>query len=244
MGKLELKNLTLKLGGKNIVENVSIDFREGQIHAIVGPNGAGKSTLAHIIMGLPDYRDIEGEILFDGIPISGLTIDKRAKLGITLAWQEPARFQGISVRSFMLAAAKDKTEEAVELALKMVGLDPDLYKDRAVDETLSGGERKRIELASIIAMRPKLVLMDEPDSGVDIEAINNIFSVIHKLKAEGTTVILITHSPEVLKEADHAFLLCRGQLVKKGPVEEMVCIFNGTYKTCERLVQPQAEAIA
>jgi Fe-S cluster assembly ATP-binding protein len=112
-----------------------------------------------------------------------------------------------------------------------------------VDVTLSGGERKRIELASIVAMRPKVVLMDEPDSGVDIEAINSIFEVLRKLKERGTTVIMITHSAEVLKQADHAFLLCNGCLVEKGSVGKLENYFAGNCVPCDHKNEPVGREI-
>jgi len=207
MGVLELRNVSLTLGGKPILNDLTVDFWEGHIHALIGPNGAGKSTLASTIMGLPGYTHHEGDILLDGESIKALTVDERARRGITLAWQEPARFEGLKVDRFIAAGAKDKSAAAVREALTRVGLDPDRYAKRAVDRTLSGGERKRIELASILAMRPRIVLMDEPDSGIDVEALNRIFDALSGFKERGATVIMITHSQEVLRHAEHAFLM-------------------------------------
>lgn len=239
MGIIEVQNLSLDFGEHRILHDLSIDFWEGHIHAVVGPNGAGKSTLAHAIMGLPEYRAHTGDILFEGRSIRQLGIDERAKLGITLAWQEPARFHGISIREFISTAAGERGSSATpQEVLELVGLDSERYLRRDVDATLSGGERKRIELASIVAMRPKAVLMDEPDSGVDIEAINSIFGVLKKLKDRGTTVIMITHSAEVLKQADHAFLLCNGQLVEQGRVEKLESYFTGKCAPCEHKNNP------
>ena len=232
MGQLELKNISLDLGGKRILNDLSIDFWGGHVHALVGPNGAGKSTLAQTVMGLPEYQDHRGEIFFDGVSLNGKGVHERARMGITLAWQEPARFVGIPVETFLLSAAKNRNEETVDRALEMVGLEPGRYRTRAVDKTLSGGERKRIEVASILVMEPELVLMDEPDSGIDTEAIEYIFEVIGELKKRGVTVLLITHSLKVLEQADHAFLLCHGQLVDKGSVEKMRAYFEGKCIPC------------
>lgn len=244
MGILTVKDLSLSFEGTNILSNLTIDFWEGHIHAIVGPNGAGKSTLAQTIMGLEGYRDHQGDILFEGHSIKTLSITERARRGITLAWQEPARFDGIPVSTFIESAAKNGKKDVVDTSLELVGLDPDRYRNRAVDKTLSGGERKRIELASIIAMKPTIVLMDEPDSGVDIDAVNNIFNVIHELKNEGTTVILITHSAEVLKQADHGFLLCHGQLVDKGGAGKLVAYFEGKCIPCTHPNAPQVSEVS
>jgi len=244
MGIIELKKVSLAFEEQQILFDLSMDFWEGHIHAVVGPNGAGKSTLAHTIMGLPDYRSHTGDILFDGKSIKELSIDERAKLGITLAWQEPARFNGIKVREFIRRAAdKSSGTKSPEDVMKMVGLDPGRYLDRDVDTTLSGGERKRIELASIVAMHPKVVLMDEPDSGVDIDAIQSIFHVLEWLKDHGTTVIMITHSGEVLKHADHAFLLCNGALVDKGTVDQLSSYFERKCVPCTHKNVPDEEAL-
>ena len=241
MGTLQVQKLSLAFEDKKILQDVSIDFWDGHIHAIVGPNGAGKSTLAQTIMGLPEYRDYEGKINFNGEELNGLSVFERAQRGITLAWQEPARFEGITVEKFIKAAAKDADEYTVEDALQMVGLDPDNYRNRAVDKTLSGGERKRIEVASIIVMEPKIVLMDEPDSGIDTDAIEYIFRVIKKLKQNGSTVVLITHSSRVLQEADHAFLMCHGRIVDKGTVDKMKDYFEGKCIPCTHKNEPELE---
>ncbi len=240
---LEVRDLTVRFDGHTILNRLSIQFWKGHVHAIVGPNGAGKSTLAHTLMGLPGYTDFEGDILLEGESIRALPLDERARRGISLAWQEPARFAGISTRSFILAGAKEKNEDELRRVLDMVGLDPKRYAERAVDRTLSGGERKRIELASIIAMEPRIVLMDEPDSGVDIEAVNYIFDALRDLKDRGVTVILITHSPEVLKRADHAFLMCHGQMVDKGPADRMIAYFQGKCIPCTHQNAPFTEEV-
>ncbi len=238
MNTLEIRGLTLMKGPKALLADISLDIWQGYVHAIIGPNGAGKSTLAQTIMGLSGYRDIEGDIFFEGQSIKGLSVDERARLGLTLVFQEPARYEGLGVKDFILAGAREKKSALVDEALNVVGLDPARYRDRAVDKTLSGGERKRIELASVFAMKPRLVMMDEPDSGVDIDSVQNIFAVIKELKKDGATVILITHSPEVLKQADHAFLLCAGQIVDKGTMENMYDYFNGRCAPCTHIGNP------
>lgn len=202
---LEVRDVVLDLGNKRVLDNVSMEFWPGYVHAVVGPNGAGKSTLASAIMGLTGYRRNEGDIIFQGEKMNGLSVDQRARRGITLAWQEPARFEGLTVERFIAAGAGGASTESVRSALEAVGLSPGEYMKRNVDRTLSGGERKRIELASILAMKPKLVMMDEPDSGIDVEALNRIFEALERLKESASTVLLITHSPVVLEQADHAF---------------------------------------
>lgn len=243
-GILDVDQLTLHLGKKRILDNLSISFWAGHVHAVVGPNGAGKSTLASTIMGLHGYENFEGDIRFRGSSIKSISTDERARKGITLAWQEPARFEGLSVKAFISAGAVDKSDDKARWALDVVGLSPAAYLDRAVDKTLSGGERKRVELASILTMEPALVMMDEPDSGIDVEALKKIFEVIALLKEKGATVLMITHSQTVLEQADHAFLMCCGRLMEKGRVDKIMSYFGDKCLPCNHQNQPDLEAVS
>ena len=236
---LQIKNLHLELGGNIIIDDLSLDLWEGNIHAIVGPNGAGKTSLAACIMGLQGYRGYSGEIRFKGEEISELSVDKRAGKGITMAWQEPARFEGLSVEDFVKASVKG--DKDIRPILKRMGLDPGYYLKRAVDDTLSGGERKKVELASIMAGEAQLVIMDEPDSGIDVESLNRIFDAVKFLKEKGRTVIFITHSLAVLKQAEHAFLMCGGKVVDKGVTSTITPYFEGKCLPCECKNEPYEE---
>lgn len=235
---LTVDDLHLSLQGKKILRGIKMDIWAGHVHAIIGPNGAGKSTLVSAIMGLPGYQPEQGKICFLGEDITNLQVYERAQRGLTLAWQEPARFEGLSVEKFILTGAKNKCHKRAEEVLEMVGLDPLKYLNRAVDKTLSGGERKRIELASIIAMEPKLILLDEPDSGIDIDALQKIFLLLQTLKKEGITVVAITHSLAVLNQTDHAFLMCCGKVLDKGDVKRIASYFQNKCIPCnhDRLV--------
>ena len=164
---------------------------------------------------------------------------QRAKEGISLAWQEPARYEGLLVEKFIKAAAVDKSDDAVRDALLKVGLNPEEYAPRALDKTLSGGERKKIELASILVMRPKAVLLDEPDSGIDVASLEKIFEAIRLLKSLSSTVILITHSLAVLREAEHAFLMCCGRVIEKGTIETISPYFEGRCIPCDHKNRPE-----
>ncbi len=244
MGLLELEQVTLRLDGGPILDELSLDVWEGHVHAIVGPNGAGKSTLAYTVMGLDGYRHIEGDIRFAGRSVREMAVDERARLGITLGWQEPARFEGLPVRTFLAAGAKDRSDDALRDCLSKVDLNPSKYLDRAVDKTLSGGERKRVELASILAMQPKLVLLDEPDSGIDVAALERMGEAIRVLAENGCTVVLITHSLEVLRWAEHAFLLCHGQVLDKGSVDKISQYFKDKCIPCDHKNMPQLDSEA
>ncbi len=233
MSILEIKDLSLEVEGSKILNNLNLEVNESKIYAIVGPNGAGKSSLAFTIMGLNDYTDFEGDILFKGESVKDLSITERARKGITLAWQEPARFEGLKVRKFIESAAEDENSTSPEDALDKVGMDPKEYLDRPMDSGLSGGERKKIELASILAMEPELVLLDEPDSGIDVASLEKIFDVIKTLRDNGTTVFLITHSSSALEHADYAFLMCDGDIVDQGPVSTVAKYFEEECFNCE-----------
>ncbi len=233
---LQVKDLHLELNNTTIINSLNIELWEGSIHAIVGPNGAGKSSLANCIMGLEKYRKASGEILFKGKDITGLSVDERARMGITMAWQEPARYEGLTVEDFVKASLKKDRD--IKPVLKRMGLDPDYYLKRAVDDTLSGGERKKVELASIMAGDAELVIMDEPDSGIDIESLNRIFEAVSYLRESGRTVVFITHSSAVLKQAEHAFLMCGGKVVDKGVTKKIIPYFEGKCLPCECKNEP------
>lgn len=238
MGLLEIKNLSFSVDEYNILDGIDMDIWEGYIHAIVGPNGAGKSTFSAVVMGLEGFRNIDGEIYFDGERTNELTVDQRARKGITLAWQEPARFEGLTVSQLIETGAADKQNCDTKGILDSMGLAPSHYTNRAADKTLSGGERKKIELASILAMQPRLVMLDEPDSGIDVESLHRIKNAIISLKENGVTVLLITHSMEVLSWAEHAFLVCCGKIVDKGKTETITEYFRGKCIPCEHKNRP------
>jgi len=243
MGILKIKDLSLKIDGKQILSNVSIDIWKGHVHAIVGPNGAGKSTLASTIMGLEGYHDISGKIFFKDKDITKMSIDKRAKLGITFGWQEPARYEGLSVLDFVLSSKKTKDIKIAKKSLKKVGLNPKEYLHRAVDKTLSGGERKKIELASILSMDPDLIMLDEPDSGIDVSTLEKMFEVIKELKRKGTTIVLITHSLAVLRQAEHAFLMCHGEIIQKAVAEKIIPYFENKCIPCPHKNEPDETVV-
>jgi Fe-S cluster assembly ATP-binding protein len=240
---LKIRGLSLSLNGKQILKNISMEIWEGYVHAIVGPNGAGKSTLASTIMGLEGYRNFTGSIYFKGKDISQLSIDERARMGITFGWQEPARYEGLSINDFLKAAAKEKNDKFIFEQLKRVGLEPDEYAQRAADKTLSGGERKKVELASILAMDPDLVLLDEPDSGIDVETLDKMFEVIKEQKKKKRTIVLITHSLAVLKQADHAFMFCNGEIIQKAEAKKIIPYFENKCIPCKHKNIPDKEGV-
>lgn len=229
MALLEIDHLSFRVPARPVLEGFGLTVEAGEIHALVGTNGTGKSTLAYLIMGCEGYRPAEGEIRFDGRRIDGLPLHERARLGISLAWQEPARFEGLSVRNYLTLG---RGEVDASDCLQRVGLSPTEYLNRMVDKTLSGGERKRIELASVLALAPRLVILDEPTAGIDLLSIREIIHVISTFKARGGAVLLITHREEVTRTADRASQLCRGRIVCSGDPEMVAASYQG--RTCRR----------
>ena len=214
MALLAIHALSYEVRDKKILDGLDLALAEREIHALLGSNGTGKSTLACLIMGCAGYLPSGGEIRFQDQVINTLPLHQRAQLGITMTWQEPARFEGLRVADYLtLGSAVDRNPAD---SLRRVGLQPELYLDRAVDKTLSGGERKRIELASVLALQPRLAILDEPDSGIDMLSTQEIIDVIQALKQLGAGVLLITHRQEIARAADRASYLCGGRIVATG----------------------------
>lgn len=223
MALLEVQDLEYRAGARPIIRHLSLDIQDGEVHALLGTNGTGKSTLAYLLMGCERYRPTGGRILFAGELINSLPIFERARRGIALAWQEPARFEGLSVRRYL-----DLHQRGLDPApfLEKVGMNPALYLDRQLDRTLSGGERKRIELVSILALRPRLAILDEPDSGIDMLSTGGIRDVIHSFREFGAA-LLITHREEIARMADRASQICDGRIVFCGPPQEVIDHYRG-----------------
>lgn len=214
MALLSINALSFEVHEKKILDGLYLELAEREIHALLGANGTGKTTLASLIMGCGGCAPTAGEILFQNQIIHTLPLHERAQLGITMTWQEPARFEGLRVEDYLTLKRGADSDPAD--CLRRVGLEPERYLQRAVDKTLSGGERKRIELASVLALKPRLAILDEPASGIDMLSIDEIIDVIQRLKKLGATVLLITHRQEIARIADRASLLCGGKIVTAG----------------------------
>jgi Fe-S cluster assembly ATP-binding protein len=218
MALLEIVNLAYRVPGRVLLSSLDLSLEAGEVHALVGINGAGKSTLAYLIMGCEGYCPEQGEIRFAGQRIDSLPLFERARLGITLAWQEPARFEGLTVENYLTLG---RQEVDVIDCLRQVGLSPLMYRHRMVDKQLSGGERKRIELAAVLALNPRLVILDEPTAGIDLLSIHEIMDLILTFKQRGTTVLLISHREELVRMGDRASQLAEGRIVFSGDAAEV-----------------------
>jgi Fe-S cluster assembly ATP-binding protein len=229
---LNINGITLIRDGKEILHEIDLLVGEGNIHCIVGPNGSGKSSLAYTIMGCSGYLPSNGTIEFNGQDVTYASLSQRAKAGITLAWQEPARFEGLSVRDYLSIGQKADNDK-LERTLALVNINPKQYLDREVGESLSGGERKRVELASIMMVHPKLAILDEPDSGIDVISIKDVINLIRMLKSEGASVLVITHRPEIVNIGDSASLICEGKIVLSGSTSQVSDYYQKRCGPCD-----------
>jgi len=236
---LNIEKLNLTFDGKRIFDNVSLNVERGEIYALLGRNGTGKSTLAGVILGL--IKPESGEINFKGERINDLSITERAKRGIILGWQKNITVQGLTAREYIRISSRNgHSEEWIGGCLEAVGLCPDEYLDRNLDSKLSGGERKRIELASVLAAKPKLAILDEPDSGIDAVSLAMIVEVIRKIASDGA-VLLITHQEDIIHVSTRAGLLCGSKIIREGAPDDAIRYFKNNCDICEMVNSPRYE---
>lgn len=235
---LELKNITFKvdnLDGKGeitILDNINFTIEKGKILIITGPNGGGKPTLAKIIMGIE--KPTSGQILFDGQDVTNLSITERARIGIGYAFQQPPRFKGVTVKKLLnLASGNKLSNDACCEYLTNVGLCSKEYLKRDVDASLSGGELKRIEIASLMARNPKLAIYDEPEAGIDLWSFSMLVNSFQKFKEnKEQTVIIISHQERVIDLADEIMIIANGKIKNKGPKEQIMPLIQAGPTDC------------
>ncbi len=238
---LELKNVKYSVTddngtSKNIINGINLTIDESKFVAITGPNGSGKSTLAKLIVGI--FKPTEGQILFNGKDITDLSISDRAKLGISFAFQQPVRFKGIKVLDLLrIASGQQLTITEACKYLSEVGLCARDYINREVDGSLSGGELKRIEIATIIARGTELSVFDEPEAGIDLWSFSSLIKVFEKMQVENNnSILIISHQERILEIADEIILLSEGQVTAKGNKDEILPMVLGTNATaCAKL---------
>lgn len=233
---LEVRNLTYEVveNGENItiVKDINFTIGNGEMLVITGPNGGGKSTVAKLLMGV--LKATGGEILLDGKDIKDLSIDERAKAGIGYAFQQPPTFKGMTIRRLLnLAAGRELPEEVCCELLSNVGMCAREYLDREVDATLSGGERKRVEIATVLAKNHKICIFDEPEAGIDLWSFSMLvkeFEKIHENKEE--TLLLISHQEKIIRMADRILIIKDGTVSECGIAEEMLPLLFGGDREC------------
>lgn len=207
---LELININYEIDGKKILSNINLKIDLNKIVIITGPNGSGKSTLSKIIMGI--LKPTSGQIFLDGNDITNLSIDKRSNLGLSYAFQQPIKFKGITIKDIIdIASKKNNDINDIDKILKEVGLNYREYINRELDDKLSGGELKRIEIASVIAKKSKLIILDEPEAGIDLWSFNDLINLFINKKQE-SGLLIISHQQKLFKIADEIILLENGKI--------------------------------
>ncbi|HZB80988.1 MAG TPA: Fe-S cluster assembly ATPase SufC [Nitrososphaera sp.] len=236
---LEIKDLHISIDGKGILTGLNLSLNKGEVHAIMGPNGSGKSTLANAIMGHPKYSIDSGDILVKGESILNLSTDLRARKGLFLGFQYPTEIPGVGYSHFLRNAYNTLNKslgeeqnrevfitvrefhEYVKKNLDAVGLDPS-FLSRYLNEGFSGGEKKRSEVMQMLVLKPNIAILDEPDSGLDIDSVKSVAEAINQLIDTGAGVLVITHYARILrylKKLDHVHVVARGKVIKSGGKE-------------------------
>jgi Fe-S cluster assembly ATP-binding protein len=226
---LKIESLHVEIDGQEIVKGLDLEVGEGEIHAIMGPNGSGKSTLANVLMGHPRYEVTGGSITFRGADVFELEPDERAKLGMFLAFQYPSEVPGVSVANFLRTAVNSVREEELspmdmyrllQEKMKIMQMDPK-FAERYLNEGFSGGEKKRNEILQMLMLEPRLAIMDETDSGLDIDALQVVARGVNELRGPEFSAVIITHYQRILRyiEPDHVHVMLDGRLVTSGGKE-------------------------
>lgn len=236
---LELKHVSWTApNGKEVLKDVSLKIRSNRLVAITGPNGSGKTTVAKILMGIE--KPTSGKVLLDGEDITELDVTKRARMGISFGFQEPVRFKGISVRRLLnLAASQNLGEKYLHNLLQEVGLCARNYLDRDIDTTLSGGELKRIEIASVLARNGDTIIFDEPEAGIDLWSFESLINVFEKMKSEKKrSLVVISHQERILNIADEIIVIVDGKVADHGfgpeIMAKMIANHNRVVRPCGR----------
>ncbi len=224
---LQVKDLSASIEEGELLHNINLEIKPGETHVLMGPNGAGKSTLGYTLMGNPSYKVTNGSIIFDGEDITNLSTDKRAQKGMFLSFQNPLEVPGLSVESFIRGAIRQKTGKPVKIfkfkkeldaTMKLLNMDPS-YAERDLNVGFSGGEKKKAEILQLLMLGPKLAILDETDSGLDVDAVRTVSKGVEEFqKQRNGALLVITHSTRILESlhVDYTHILVKGNLVHTG----------------------------
>tara|TARA_Y100000590_G_scaffold421755_1_gene525785 strand:- start:296 stop:1036 length:741 start_codon:yes stop_codon:yes gene_type:complete len=227
---LNIKNLTASVENKKILNNLSLQINSGEVHALMGPNGSGKSTLSNILAGKEDYEIIEGEVFFNNLDLFNLNIEERAHEGLFLAFQYPVEIPGVNITPFLKTALNSKLKKIGKEEIDPLSFAKDLKSkadqlgipsemlQRPVNEGFSGGEKKRLEILQMSILKPKLSILDETDSGLDVDALKIVTKGINKLRQDSSSYLIITHYQRLLDyiEPDYVHVIYEGKITKSG----------------------------
>ncbi|MGI0528540.1 Fe-S cluster assembly ATPase SufC [Treponema socranskii] len=223
---LDVRHVSVDINEKPVLHGIDLKINKGETHVFMGPNGAGKSTLGNTLMGNPVYTLTEGKIIFDGKDVTEKKADARAKEGMFLSFQNPLEVPGISLETFIRSALQQRTGERIKLfqfqkdlqaAMKLLNMDAS-YASRDLNVGFSGGERKKSEILQLLMLKPKFAILDETDSGLDVDAVRTVSKGIEAYKQNGGTLLIITHSTKILESlaVDFTHVLVKGKIVKTG----------------------------
>ncbi|NPV57875.1 MAG: Fe-S cluster assembly ATPase SufC [Anaerolineae bacterium] len=235
MSELSIRNLRVGIGDKEILKGVSLDIKQGEVHAVMGPNGTGKSTLAYTLMGHPAYEVLAGEVCFNGVNILDLEPDERSRMGIFLAFQYPVAIPGVTVANFLRTAinahrrSKDPADKGIPIPeflkmmrqkMEMLKMDP-AFAGRYLNDGFSGGEKKRAEILQMAVLQPEIAILDETDSGLDIDALKIVSEGVNTLRGPHLGVLVITHYQRILNyiKPDFVHVMMDGRIVESGGAE-------------------------
>jgi Fe-S cluster assembly ATP-binding protein len=231
MKALTIENLRVTIADQEIVRGLSLAVPRGEVHAVMGPNGSGKSTLAKVLAGHPDYQVTAGSVTMDGENLLEIEPDERARKGIFLAFQYPSEVSGVTIANFLRAAVQSRLPEGEELEatdyyaklyekMELLGMDRS-FTSRAVNEGFSGGEKKRTEILQLAMLEPKYAILDETDSGLDIDALKTVAHGVNSLRGPDIGILLITHYQRILNYIvpDHVHVMVQGRIVRSGGKE-------------------------
>ena len=245
---LVVRDLEARLGDLAILKGVDLEVPYGEVHALMGPNGSGKSTLCHVLMGKPEYT-ASGSALVGGTEVLGLPVDARARAGLFLGYQYPVEVPGVTLRELLEEMGRATGDEPgywpmVEAAAESLALTP--FLERPVNEGLSGGEKKRSEMLQLLALRPRVAVLDEIDSGLDIDAVREVAAAVETMRSPGLGVLLITHYSRILRymAPDRVHVMASGRVIRSGGMDLAGPLESGGYEAIRREAGAEAPPAA